>query len=288
MRKVFTKDLFLWIKDIQKKERDRDSLYLFLDLVGGISRSELSLLQINPKDKIELKEDLDILKAKWLQHSEDNIPIQYICKNSYWRNFKFELSNQVLIPRVETEQLVEIAFDVANVKEKILFADLGTGSGAIAIGLSAANHNWTGLVTDIDMNVLNIAKRNYQNISNYSNLHFFCGSWWDPLKNYAGKIDLVISNPPYIPIDVYKKLPSSVRDFEPMIALCGGEDGLLHIREIIERAPRFLRKGGWIILENHFDQSKKIKKLLQENGFNSVKTINDVFGIGRFTIGKYK
>jgi len=288
MHKVSTKDLFLWIQDIQKKEEDYDSLYLFLDLMGGISRSELSSLKINSKETVELNQDLDILKTKWLQYSQDNKPIQYICGNSYWRDFKLEVSNQVLIPRVETEQIVEIAYDIFNVKEKVLFADLGTGSGAIAIGLSAANNNWTGLVTDVDENVLKIARRNYRNISNCSNLHFFCGSWWKPLKDYACMIDLVISNPPYIPKDIYDKLPSSVKNFEPMIALCGGEDGLLHIKKIILGAPKFLKEGGWIILENHFDQSQKIKKILQENGFSSVKTINDYFGIGRFTIGRYK
>ena len=101
-------------------------------------------------------------------------------------------------------------------------------------------------------------------------------------------INLVVSNPPYIPRKVYESLPSSVMDFEPKKALYGGEDGLSHIKQIISDAPKFLVKGGWIILENHFDQSKKIKNLLQEYGFNSMKTINDSFGIGRFTIGRYK
>ena len=101
-------------------------------------------------------------------------------------------------------------------------------------------------------------------------------------------INLVVSNPPYIPRKIYESLPSSVIDFEPKKALYGGEDGLSHIKQIISDAPDFLAKDGWLILENHFDQSKKIKDLLRKFGFDSVKTINDTFGIGRFTIGRYK
>ena len=150
------------------------------------------------------------------------------------------------------------------------------------------NNDWRGLATDIDEKALNVAKKNFQNISDKQNLDFFCGSWWQPLKSYSGMIDLVISNPPYIPEAVYKKLPSSVRDFEPMEALYGGEDGLSHIKEIITGAPKFLKKGGWIILENHYDQSQQVKGILRDNGFDAIKTINDLFGIGRFTIGRYK
>ncbi len=286
---ISTKDLLKWVKIIEKKERDIQSFYLFLDLSAGISKLKLNLLKIKHSDKILVKEDLNILKKKWLHHKKTNKPIQYICKSSYWRDLKLELTDKVLIPRVETEQIVEIAFEILiNNNESIIFAELGTGSGAISISLATLNKHWTGLATDIDKYALSIAKKNFQNVSNDSNLNFFSGNWWEPLINYSGRLDLVISNPPYIPIDVYKNLPSSVRDFEPMVALCGGEDGLAHIREIISGAPKFLKKGGWIILENHYDQSKKVKNLLKENGFESIKTINDFFGIGRFTIGRCK
>ncbi len=289
MYEISTKDLFLWIKDIKHTRQDIDDLYLLLDLIGGISKSDLLLLKINSKEKVYSNIDFHSLQKKWIEHTNLSKPIQYICESSYWRNFKFELSTDVLIPRVETEKIVEIASKIIDPEEKkIIFADLGTGSGSIAISLAVENRNWQGLATDIDINALHIAQKNHKIISSESNINFYCGNWWQPLTNYAGMINLAVSNPPYIPKNVYQKLPSSVIDFEPKKALYGGEDGLSHIKQIILDAPKFLVKGGWLILENHFDQSKKIKNLLREYGFDSLKTINDIFGIGRFTIGRYK
>ena len=289
MFEISTKDLFLWIKDIKNSRQDIDDLYLLLDIVGGISKSDLFLLKINSEKKAFLKIDFNSLKKKWVEHTQFSKPIQYVCKSSYWRNFKFELTKDVLIPRVETEQIIEIATDIIGSDDKkIIFADLGTGSGTIAVSLGIEKRNWIGLATDIDMNALYIAKKNHKKLSSESNINFYCGNWWEPLKQYAGRINLAISNPPYIPRNVYERLPTSVKEFEPKKALYGGEDGLSHINQIILNAPKFLVKGGWLIFENHFDQSKKIKNLLRESGFDSLKTINDAFGIGRFTIGRYK
>ena len=289
MFEISTKELFLWIKDIKKNKQGIDDFYLLLDLLGGISKSELLLLKINAQEKVNLNIDLFSLKKKWLEYIKLSKPIQYISGSSYWRNFKFELTNDVLIPRVETEQIVEIASNIFDYEDKkIIFADLGTGSGTISISLVVENSNWKGLATDIDINAIQVAQKNHKKICSESNINFYCGNWWEPLKKYSGRINLAISNPPYIPRSVYEKLPSSVKNFEPKIALYGGEDGLYHIQQIISDAPKFLVKGGWLILENHFDQSKKIKNLLGDYGFNSLKTINDTFGIGRFTIGRYK
>ncbi len=289
MFEISTKELFLWIKDIKKNKQGIDDFYLLLDLLGGISKSELLLLKINAQEKVNLNIDLISLKKKWLEYIKLSKPIQYISGSTYWRNFKFELTNDVLIPRVETEQIVEIASNIFDYEDKkIIFADLGTGSGTISISLVVENSNWKGLATDIDINAIQVAQKNHKKICSESNINFYCGNWWEPLKKYSGRINLAISNPPYIPRSVYEKLPSSVKDFEPKIALYGGEDGLYHIQQIISDAPKFLVKGGWLILENHFDQSKKIKNLLRDYGFNSLKTINDTFGIGRFTIGRYK
>jgi len=147
---------------------------------------------------------------------------------------------------------------------------------------------WEGIATDIDQDALDLAARNYLNSTQKSNLKFYCGNWWSPLESFKGKIDLAISNPPYIPRDTYEKLPKEVKNFEPEIALLGGEDGLKHIREIIQKAPLFLKEKGWLILENHFDQGEKVKQLLIKSKFKSVEIVNDLCGVGRFTIGRYK
>ena len=212
-----------------------------------------------------------------------------LCGITYWRDLKLKVTNKVLIPRPETELIVDIVFNLFKRKsEKLFFAELGTGSGAISIALALAYPFCEGVATDIDQDALEIATKNYINSSKQSNLKFYCGNWWSPLENFKGKLDLAISNPPYIPKDTYEKLPKEVKNFEPKVALLGGEDGLKHIREIIQKAPIFLKEKGWLILENHFDQGEKVKQLFIENKFTSIEIVKDLSGIGRFTIGRYK
>ena len=217
-------------------------------------------------------------------------PIQYLCGITFWRDLKLKVTDKVLIPRAETELIVDIVFNIFRMKsEKLFFAELGTGSGAISIALALAYPLSNLVSTDIDQDALKIATKNYKkNSSKQSNLKFYCGNWWSPLESFKGKLDLAISNPPYIPEDTYEKLPKEVKNFEPKVALLGGEDGLNHIREIIQKAPIFLKEKGWLILENHFDQGEKVKQILFKNKFTSIEIVKDLSCIGRFTIGRYK
>ena len=236
-----------------------------------------------------LKKNLEFLESVWDNHLQESCPIQYLCGTTFWRDLKLKVTNKVLIPRSETELIVDIVFRIfGKNSQKLFFAELGTGSGAISIALALAYPLWDGIATDIDQDSLKIANKNYLNYSKQSNLRFYCGHWWTPFESFKGKIDLAISNPPYIPRDTYEKLPKEVKNFEPKIALLGGEDGLSHIREIIQKAPLFLREKGWLILENHFDQGEKVKQLLLKNKFTSIEIVKDLTGIGRFTIGRYK
>ena len=288
MFRVSAKELLLWLKDDASKRDNKESLYLLIDLLGGISKQDLNSLRIDSSKEIYLKQDIRMLNSYWNDFINKEIPIQYLCGYTYWRNFKLKVSSDVLIPRRETEQIVDIVMDICRLKKKVLFADLGTGSGAIAIAIAISNKNWHGLATDMDSKALNVANENFQRLCNTSNIKFYCGNWWKPLVNYAGKIDIAISNPPYIPSTVYEGLSTSVKKYEPEIALKGGEDGLRHLDQIIKFAPKFLKKGGWLILENHFDQSDQVSSLLKNNSFESIEVINDYSGIGRFTIARYK
>ena len=225
----------------------------------------------------------------WDEHVISSIPIQYLCGVAFWRDLKLKVTDKVLIPRPESELIVDIVCKIFGKKpQKVFFAELGTGSGAISIALALAYQLWDGIATDIDQDALEIAAKNYIDSSEQSNLRFYWGHWWNPFESFKGKLDLAISNPPYIPQDTYEKLPKEVKNFEPKIALLGGEDGLKHIREIIQNAPLFLREKGWLILENHYDQGEKVKQLLIKNKFKSVEIVNDLSGVGRFTIGRYK
>ena len=289
MPSISVKEFLFWKKTQLSKGGDHQSLALLLDSVGGVSTSDLSLLSINPKGDLYLKKNLDYLESIWQDHLLNSCPIQYLCGITFWRDLKLKVTDKVLIPRPETELIVDIVFKIFGKKsQKLFFAELGTGSGAISIALALAYPLWDGIATDIDQDALEIATKNYLNSSKQSNLKFYCGHWWTPFERFKGKLDLVISNPPYIPNDTYEKLTKEVKNFEPKIALLGGEDGLKHIREIIQKAPLFLKEKGWLILENHFDQGEKVKQLLIKNKFKSVEIVNDLSGVGRFTIGRYK
>ena len=289
MPSISVKDFLFWKKIQLSKGGDHQSFALLLDSLGGISNSDLYLSRINSGDNLYLRKDLDFLESIWKDHLLNSTPIQYLCGITFWRDLKLKVTNKVLIPRPETELIVDIVFNIfGKNSQKLFFAELGTGSGAISIALALAYPLSDGIATDIDEDVLEIATKNYLNSSQQSNLKFYCGHWWNPLESFKGKIDLAISNPPYIPKNTYEKLPKEVKNFEPKIALLGGEDGLKHIREIIQKAPFFLKEKGWLILENHFDQGEKVKQLLLKNKFTSIEIVNDLSGIGRFTIGRYK
>ena len=279
----------LWKKKQISKGGDNHSLNLLIDSLGGLSNIELNLLKIKSEKNLNLKVNLDLIESFWDKHLNTSIPIQYLSGISFWRNLKLEVSNRVLIPRPETELFIDIVSGIfKNKEEKITFVDLGTGSGAISIALALENPNWSGIATDIDKSAIKIASRNFKTNSNQSNLKFYNGNWWDPLENFKGEIDFAVANPPYIPQDTYEVLPIEVKNFEPKLALLGGKEGLDHINQIIHNAPQYLKKKGWLLIENHFDQGEKVKKLFLENRFTSVKVLKDFSGIGRFTIGRYK
>ena len=289
MLSISVKEFLFWKKKQLLKGGDHQSFAVLLDCMGGVSTSDLSLMSLNPDRNLYLKKNLDFLESVWEDHLLNSLPIQYLCGITFWRDLKLKVTDKVLIPRSETELIVDIVFKIFGKKsQKIFFAELGTGSGAISIALALAYPLWEGIATDIDPDVLEIAAKNYINSTEQSNLRFYCGHWWTPCESFKGKLDLAISNPPYIPKDIYEKLPKEVKNHEPKIALLGGKDGLKHIREIIQKAPLFLREKGWIILENHFDQGERVRQLLIKNRFTLVEIVKDLSGVGRFTIGRYK
>ncbi len=289
MLSISVKDFLNWKKKQLSKGGDHQSFAVLLDCIGGISTSELNLLSVKRDGDLYLKKNLEHLEFIWEEHLFNSSPIQYLCGIAFWRDLKLKVTDKVLIPRPETELIIDIVFNIfGKQSQKLIFAELGTGSGAISIALALAYPLWDGIATDIDQDALAIATKNYINCSTQTNLKFYCGHWWNPFESFKGKLDLAISNPPYIPKDTYEKLPKEVKNFEPEIALLGGEDGLKHIREIIQTAPLFLKEKGWLILENHFDQGEKVKQLLLKNKFKSVEIVNDLSGVGRFTIGRYK
>ena len=154
---ISVKEFLLWKKKQLSKGGDQQSFEVLLDCLGDISTKDLNLKILNPKENLNLKINLEFLESIWEDHLIRSCPIQYLCGITYWRDLKLKVSNKVLIPRPETELIVDIVFNVFNRKsEKLFFAELGTGSGAISISLALAYPFSEGVATDIDLSLIHI------------------------------------------------------------------------------------------------------------------------------------
>mgnify|MGYP001432113905 FL=1 len=204
-------------------------------------------------------------------------PFAYIKGSQGFYDNEFLVSPSTLIPRPETELLIDIAIDSLDSEKKIKVLDLGTGSGIIAITLSNHRPKWEVSACDQSSEALSVAKLNAK-----SPIDFYCGSWFDPLPKK--KFDLIVSNPPYI-----SEKDPHLEDlrFEPMEALVSGNDGLEDIRLIISQSPQFLNKNGLLLLEHGYDQKDRIIKLL-EGSFKNIKAFKDLNGIDRAIIAELR
>ena len=259
-----------------------------LDMVAGVSWAKLQSIILNPETFISLDISTDELEVIWKSHLKDQTPLQYLISKCPWRDVELEVSAEALIPRQETEFLIDIALKKITNFDSGRWADLGTGSGAIAVSLAKSLSDWNGHATDISNEALELAKRNLKAIVPNANVRFSLGDWWEPLKRWRGSFDLVLSNPPYIPSDLIEKLEPVVKNHEPIIALDGGEDGMNASRNIILGALNGLAKGGWLILEHHYDQSEKITSFMKNIGMEEVSFEKDLSGIKRYAICRRK
>ena len=147
---ISVEEFLFWKKKQLSKGGDQQSFAVLLDCIGGISTSDLNSKRINPEGKLQLKNNLKFLESVWDDHLLKSCPIQYLCGITFWRDFKLKVTNKVLIPRPETELIVDIVFNIFRKKsEKLFFAELGTGSGAISIALALAYPLSEGIATDI-------------------------------------------------------------------------------------------------------------------------------------------
>ena len=255
-----------------------------LDIAAGVSWSNLQKIIINPENHLSLDVSIDQLEIIWKFHLINQIPLQYLIAKSPWREFELEISAEALIPRQETEFLIDFALTRVSDEYPGRWADLGTGAGPLAISLAKALPNWTGHAVDISSGALELAKRNLNLLAPNSNVEFLLGDWWQPLQKWWGDFDLVLSNPPYIPSKLIADLEPVVKNHEPHIALDGGVDGMDASQKVIYGAMMALSKGGWLILEHHYDQSEKVTKLMEDVGMEEVSFEKDLNGIKRFAI----
>ena len=278
-------NIFLeWRKKMILKGGRKVDFDWLLDIAAGVSWSKLQNIILNPEQCFSLEISIEKIEFIWESHLTDQTPLQYLVSKCPWRDFELEVSADALIPRQETEFLIDFAL------EKVLnincgrWADLGTGSGPIAISLAKSLPNWKGHAVDISKDALQLAQKNLKSLVPNSNVILSLGDWWEPLKKWWGSFDLVLSNPPYIPSDLIGDLEPVVKNHEPRIALDGGNDGLNSSKQIIIGASNALAKDGWLILEHHYDQSEKIIKFMKDIGMKEVSFEKDLNGIKRYAI----
>ncbi|CAN4276639.1 HemK Methylase of polypeptide chain release factors [Methylophilaceae bacterium] len=210
-------------------------------------------------------------------------PIAYILGSREFFGLPIKVSTDTLIPRPDTETLVEIALDKMSAKLSLDTLDLGTGSGAIALAI--AKHRQNAQITAVDacQEALAVAIENAQ-LLNIKNVHFELSNWFSAIRNQ--KFDVIVSNPPYIEANDAHLKQGDLR-FEPLSALASGADGLQDIRTIISQAPQHLNPQGWLLLEHGYNQAEQVAALLKQAGFSQISHAQDLAGINRVTMGKF-
>ncbi len=281
-----SKELFAWRAAQLLKGGYPAKIDWLLDFGGGLSWPSLQSLYIDPSKEVLLKKSLKNLEEIWDRHLADQIPLQYLIGICPWRDFELEISSAALIPRQETECLIDLAISKWQNGFCGRWADLGTGSGVLAVALSRSFKTSIGHAVDCSKDALDLAKKNLNKLAPNSKVYLHSGSWWEPLKPWWGSLNLVLSNPPYIPDSLVDQLEPEVRNHEPLLALSGGDDGLDAVRQIIKGAKKALAPRGWLFIEHHHDQSDDVLEFMYQSGLNDLDFGNDLEGVRRFAIGR--
>ncbi|MES2200821.1 MAG: peptide chain release factor N(5)-glutamine methyltransferase [candidate division FCPU426 bacterium] len=270
---------FLKGKGIENGRREAEEL---LGHVLDLDRLKLYLAFETLPNAIEL-ERFRALVARRAKRE----PLQYLIGSQRFLGVTLKLDSRALIPRPETEFLAEMALErFKPLGAAGRFADLGTGSGCIALALLAGSEG-AGIATDISEEALSLARENAAAAGLESRLRFLRGAGLLPLQEIGVKdLDLLISNPPYIPLGDREGLQPEVRDFEPPSALFAGEDGLELLRTLATGAEHHVRPGGWLMLEGGAGHPEKLMPLLSSDIWKVRETVKDQFGIQRYLLAQ--
>lgn len=229
----------------------------------------------------ELSADQQTLFLELLEKRRAGVPVAHLLgKRAFW-TFELEVNPSTLIPRADTEVLVEQALELCDSGNKRV-VDLGTGTGAIALALASEHPEWEVWACDRIAEAVELAQRNVARLET-TNVQVVQGSWFEPL---SGLFDLIVSNPPYIdPIDPH--LEQGDLRFEPLSALTAQGEGLADIQSIIETAPAYLNSAGWLALEHGYDQAEAVAELMRQRGFDDIRQRRDFGGNMRVTAGRW-
>ncbi|MEG4633896.1 peptide chain release factor N(5)-glutamine methyltransferase [Microcoleus sp. AR_TQ3_B6] len=285
-------ELWQWVNQAKAQARASDiplaEIDWLLQELAGLDRLALRLESFKDLPKIELKLSLSELGQLWQRRLHERVPVQYLTGVAHWRHFALKVTPAVLIPRPETELLIDLAVEAVKsygVNPKSHWVDLGTGSGAIAIGLACALTNARVYAVDCSSEALAVARLNAENLGLGSRINFYQGLWWEPLAFLKGQVSGMVSNPPYIPSSTVLTLQPEVFKHEPHLALDGGFDGLECIRHLVETAPDYLESGGVWLVEMMAGQAEAVADMLESHGsYAKVQIFSDLAGIDRFAL----
>lgn len=280
-------DVLKWSKDYlrdKQVESPQIEAEWILREVLGLSRLEIYLRHERPLSVTELAQ----IKALLLKRAAGQ-PLQYVLGNAEFMGLRFKVTPEVLIPRPETELLVENALNLCKTKSwtepKIL--DIGTGSGCIAIALANLIPDSRVTALDISPAALEIARGNAGQLAVDQRIDFVQLDILKTTDTLPAVFDIIVSNPPYVSGDWFLNLPKLVKDHEPEIALSPGPDGLLFYRRIAELAPRLCQPGGFVIMEIGGDhQVQGVCELFSGEAYNSVEVIKDYAGLSRVVVAE--
>ena len=270
-------------------ENPRLNAELLLACCLNVSREGL---YIHLNDQIKEKEQETF--ERLIKRRIAGEPLQYILGHQEFWSIDFKVDPHVLIPRPETELLVEQARFILSempLERAPSVLEIGTGSGAVAISLAKEVRDIFLVATDISREALLVAKENAKSAGLLDQIEFVIGNLFDPFRLFKeGELfDLILSNPPYVDHSEIQRLPREVRDYEPVIALDGGKDGLEICRSIIAQARFYLKKGGWLLLEMGQSQGEKVLEQIERNGFFlKPQLLPDLSGIGRMVSAQKK
>ena len=285
-------ELWQWVNQAAAEARASDiplaEIDWLLQELAGLDRLALRLESFKDLPKIELKLSLSELAQLWQRRLQERVPVQYLTGVAHWRHFSLKVTPAVLIPRPETELLIDLAVEAVKsygVNPKSHWVDLGTGSGAIAIGLACALTNARVYAVDCSSEALAVARLNAENLGFGARVNFYQGLWWEPLAFLKGQVSGMVSNPPYIPSSTVLTLQPEVVFHEPHLALDGGFDGLDCIRHLVETAPDYLESGGVWLVEMMAGQAEAVADMLESHGsYGKVQIFSDLAGIDRFAL----
>ena len=240
-------------------------------LMSKVIKKDKKYLLLNAQNKIEDK-NLNLFK-KLINERSKGKPVSYLTNKKLFWNSEFFVTEDTLIPRPDTELIVENILNLTKNKSKLSILDIGIGSGCILLSILSERKDFYGIGIDISKNCLKIANMNAINLKVHPRLKLYKSN---VDKFTLGKYDLIVSNPPYIKKHILKYLDKGVAKFEPKMALNGGLDGLSEIRKVIKKSSELIKKKGKFILEIGFDQKNKVIKLLKKEGFYINSALKDL------------